>query len=135
MCFRGAFPMTWNCKTNKCYHQLWNESVKKPWAEWTPCVSDRRYLCSSIKDWAVIKAHFDLNECKLAHLLWWSSCPDSSISMIDQLSSCWWLIGDGSWGTSWVGVVRENKKHRRKNSIKLYKTCIHWIRVFFFSLD
>lgn len=62
----------------------------------------------SIKGWAVIKTHFFyLNECKLAHLLWWASCPDSSISMIDQLSSCWWLSGgnggcsgdgDGSWG-------------------------------------
>lgn len=56
------------------------------------------YLCSSIKGWAVIKAHFYLNECKLAHLLWWSSCPDSSISMIDQLSSCWWFIGNGGLG-------------------------------------
>lgn len=53
----------------------------------------------SIKGWAVIKTHFYLNECKLAHLLWWASCPDSSISMIDQLSSCWWLTGNGIWGT------------------------------------
>lgn len=49
----------------------------------------------SVKAWAVIKTHFDLNECKLAHLLWWDSCPDSSISMIDQLSCCWWLTGNG----------------------------------------
>lgn len=42
----------------------------------------------SITAWAVIKTHFYLNECKLAHLLWWAACPDSSISMIDQLSSC-----------------------------------------------
>lgn len=103
-CSRRAFPVTYSSKKNKCYYQLWDESFKKLWAEWAPGVSDRGYLCSSIKGWAVIKAHFYLNECKLAHLLWWSSCPDSSISMIDQLSSCWWLIGNGGWEMGWRGV-------------------------------
>lgn len=57
----------------------------------------------------MIKTHFDLNECKLAHLLWQASCPDSSISMIDQLSSCWWLTGNGGWGTREVGVGKRDK--------------------------
>lgn len=66
----------------------------------------------SIKGWAVIKTHFYLNECKLAHLLWWASCPDSSISMIDQLSSCWWL------------TANEMKEHEKKNE---QKTVQNWI--------
>lgn len=67
-------------------------------AEWAPGVLNKGMFMLSIKRWTVIKTHFYLNECKLAHLLWWASCPDSSISMIDQLSSCWWLTGNGSWG-------------------------------------
>lgn len=71
----------------------------------------------------MIKAHFFyLNECKLAHLLWWASCPDSSISMIDQLSSCWWLSGNGSCSGDgcrggvggWGGGMRDERAERRK---------------------
>lgn len=85
LCFWSVSQVAYSSEENKHYYRWWNESVEKLEASW---VSDRRYLCSSIKGWAVIRAHFNLNECKLAHLLWWSSCPDSSISMIDQLSSC-----------------------------------------------
>lgn len=76
----------------------------------------------SIKGWAVIKTHFFLNECKLAHLLWWASCPDSSISMIDQLSSCWWLTGNGGWGTC-GGRKRDERAREEK---KWTETCPKW---------
>lgn len=72
----------------------------------------------------MIKTHFYLNECKLAHLLWWASCPDSSISMIDQLSSCWWLAGNGSWGTDggrggvWCKKRDEHEKKKRTGNLK-----------------
>lgn len=77
----------------------------------------------SITGWAVIKTHFYLNECKLAHLLWWASCPDSSISMIDQLSSCWWLTRNGGWGAGGAGGrKRDERAPEEKMNRKLSKT-------------
>lgn len=81
-------------------------------AEW-PGVSNKEMFMLSIMGWVVIKTHFSSNECKLAHLLWWTSCPDSSISVIDQLSSCWWLTGNGSWG-AFKGEVQGWKSRRGK---------------------
>lgn len=97
----------------------------------------------SIKGWAVIKTHFFyLNECKLAHLLWWASCPDSSISMIDQLSSCWWLSGNGSCsgdgcrgGGGGLGRIRDERaESRKKNDRKWSKSFIQSMG-FFIWLD
>lgn len=102
LCFRSASPVAYSSKRKThFYHRLWNESFTVLWAERAPGVSNRGMFMLSIKGWVVIKTHFFLNECKLAHLLWWASCPDSSISMIDQLSSCWWLTGNGSRENGW----------------------------------
>lgn len=80
-----------------------------------PAVSHKGMFLLSIKSWAVIKTHFFcLNECKLAHLLWWASCPDSSISMIDQLSSCWWRSGNGGCSRDGCGGDEEGRWRRRR---------------------
>lgn len=53
LCFRSAFSVTYSSKKNLSYCQLWNESLKKLWAEWAPGVSDRGCLCcqSKAKQW------------------------------------------------------------------------------------
>lgn len=129
--FKSAFSATYSSKKNIFYCQLWNESLTVLWAEWEPGVFRQGMFMLSIKGWAVIKTHFYLNECKLAHLLWWASCPDSSISMIDQLSSCWWLTGNGSWGRD-GGRKRNETAWEKKKDRKLSKTCtriLHLIRL------
>lgn len=60
----------------------------------------------------------------MAHLLWWSSCPDSSISMIDQLSSCWWHIGKE--GGEWAGELERKMKEHYKHT-HTQTTSIQWI--------
>lgn len=69
----------------------------------------------------MIKTHFFffyLNECKLAHLLWWASCPDSSISMIDQLSSCWWRSGNGGCSGDGCGGDEGRRRRRRREGMR-----------------
>lgn len=123
-----------------CYLQLKEKYILLPVMEWIPYsalgwMRTRSFrqgmFMLSIKGWAVIKTHFYLNECKLAHLLWWASCPDSSISMIDQLSSCWWLTGNGSWGRD-GGRKRNKTAWEKKKDRQLSKTCtriLHLIRL------
>lgn len=90
----------------------------------------------SIKCWAVIKIHFYLNECKLAHLLWWACCPDSSISMIDQLSSCWWKWKMGKEFRDMGGWKRNEEKTKAWLTISDYRivlTCKITVRPPFFK--
>lgn len=102
------------------HYQLWNEPFTMLSAAW-PGVSNKGMFMLSIMGWVVIKTHFSSNECKLAHLLWWTSCPDSSISVIDQFSSCRWLTGDGSWG-AFKGEVKGWKSRAGKRDSEWSKT-------------
>lgn len=113
------------------HYQLWNKPFTMLSAEWQG-VSNKGMFMLSIMGRVVIKTHFSSNECKLAHLLWWTSCPDSSISVIDQLSSCWWLTGNGSWG-AFKGEVQGWKSSRGKKRANGPKQEINKSFFFFFK--
>lgn len=68
----------------------------------------------SIKASTVIKTHLCLNECKLAHLLWWASRPDCSICLIDQLSSSRCFCGERECEENCLHRKSERKRGKGK---------------------